>query len=114
MSPYAVYVKPEALAAAKHLPGNLRQRVKRSIDGFGKEPRPPDSKPLGFPDSERFPGPGVEVRRLRVDKWRVVYTIREEGRVVNVLAIRKRPPYDYGDLQELLRNLAEEPSSDNS
>lgn len=37
-----------------------------------------------------------------MDKWRVVYTITEAEQVVDVLAVRKRPPYDYGDLEALL------------
>jgi mRNA interferase RelE/StbE len=31
-----------------------------------------------------------------------VYGITEKDKVVDVLAVRKRPPYDYGDLEELL------------
>jgi len=30
-----------------------------------------------------------------------VYAISEEERTVDVLAVRKRPPYDYGDLADL-------------
>ena len=107
MSAYTVYVTAEALAVVKRLPGKVRQRVKRSIDDIENEPRPHDSKQLEFPDPERLPGRGIEVRRLRVDKWRVLYTIREDEKVIDVLAIRKRPPYDYGDLQELLGGASE-------
>jgi mRNA interferase RelE/StbE len=32
----------------------------------------------------------------------VVYTITDADHAVDVVAVRKRPPYDYGDLQELL------------
>ena len=39
---------------------------------------------------------------MRLDKWRVVYAITEAEHVVDVLAVRKRPPYDYGDLDRLL------------
>jgi mRNA interferase RelE/StbE len=45
------------------------------------------------------------VRRLRLDKWRVVYAITEEDKAVDVLAVRKRPPYDYSDLEKLLANM---------
>jgi mRNA interferase RelE/StbE len=107
MNSYTVYVTPEALVAAKRLPGNVRQRVRRSIDGLQIEPRPSGSKTLDFPDADQFPGRDVEVRRLRLDNLRVLYTIRETEKVVDVLAIRKRPPYDYGDLQELLRDIGE-------
>ena len=110
MSPYTVYVTPAALDAAKHLPGHVRQRVKRSIDDLQTEPRSPGSKPLDFSEAEQPPGIEVEVRRLRLEKWRVLYTIREADKVVDVLAVRKRPPYDYGDLGKLLRDLGESES----
>jgi mRNA interferase RelE/StbE len=44
----------------------------------------------------------AELCRLRLDKWRVVYTISEADLAIDVLAVRKRPPYDYGDLGALL------------
>ncbi len=107
MSRYTVYVTPEVLAVAKRLPGNVRQREKRSIDGLQTDPRPPGSKELDFPDKNELAGRGVEVWRVRLDKWRLLYTIRETEKVVDVLAIRRRPPYDYGDLPELLSGLGE-------
>jgi mRNA interferase RelE/StbE len=45
---------------------------------------------------------GVEARRLRLDQWRVVYTIDAEWDVIPVLAVRKRPPYNYEDLAALM------------
>jgi mRNA interferase RelE/StbE len=82
----------------KDLPGNMRQRVKRAVDALADEPRPPTSKALDFPDFER------ELRRLRLDRWRIVYAITEPERAVDVVAVRKRPPYDYADLQRLLES----------
>jgi hypothetical protein len=32
-----------------------------------------------------------------------VYAIDEEAIVVDVMEIRQRPPYDYGDLSELIQ-----------
>jgi len=34
-----------------------------------------------------------------------VYVIDEEWELVTVLAVRKRPPYDYEDLKELLAEI---------
>lgn len=110
MSSYTVYVTPAALDAAKHLPGHVRQRVKRSIDDLQTEPRPPGSKALDFPVADQASGLEVEVRRLRLDKWRVLYTICEAQKTVDVLAVRKRPPYDYGDLGTLLHDLGQSES----
>jgi len=40
-----------------------------------------------------------------MDRWRVVYAITESDKTIDILAVRKRPPYDYGDLEELLEAL---------
>lgn len=83
----------------KALPGHMRQRVKHAVDAFEQDPRPAKSKKLNVP------GIPWELRRLRLDRWRIVYAITESEKWVDVLAVRRRPPYDYGDLQELLKNL---------
>lgn len=99
MSRYTVYVIPSARPKIKELPGNIRQRVRRTIDSLADNPRPAKSKKLDIPDIES------EVRQLRLDQWRIVYAITEADNIVDVLTIRKRPPYDYGDLEELLREV---------
>jgi mRNA interferase RelE/StbE len=62
-------------------------------------PRPPNSKQLDVSGEEAL---ACEVRRLRINNWRVADLITEEEKAVDVVAVRKRPPYDYGDLAELL------------
>jgi mRNA interferase RelE/StbE len=99
VSRYTVYVIPEAWSHLKELPGHLRQRAKRAIDSLADNPRPVRSKALEMGDL------GVEARRLRLDQWRIVYTISEADKIVDILAARRRPPYDYGDLEELLREV---------
>jgi len=44
----------------------------------------------------------AEIRRLRLDTWRIVYAVTEADHAIDVLAVRKRPPYDYGDLTSLI------------
>jgi mRNA interferase RelE/StbE len=72
-----------------------------AIDGLAGEPRPPQCRPLHAPDATS------ELRRLRLDRWRIVYAVSDEVRWVWVLAVKRRPPYDYDDLPELLTRLAE-------
>lgn len=96
MSAYTVYVIPAAFREIKDLPGHVRQRVRCAIDAFADNPRPPSSKKLDLQETD------CEVWRLRLDKWRVVYAISNTDKAVDVLAVRKRPPYDYGDLEKLL------------
>ena len=83
----------------KTLPGNMRQRVKWAIKKMADNPRLPESKELDVPDFEH------ELRHLRLDRWRVIYSVSEADRAVDVLAVRKRPPYDYADLEESLEDL---------
>ena len=67
MSRYTVYTTPSALQEAQDLPGHMRQRVKRAVRALADNPRPAGSKELDVPELEH------EVRRLKLDKWRVVY-----------------------------------------
>jgi mRNA interferase RelE/StbE len=98
VSRYKVYVTPAARTEIKTLPGKVRQRVRRAVTAFADNPRPAKSKVLGALDLP------VEVRRLRLERWRIVYAITEADQIVDVLAVRKRPPYDYGDLDALLKD----------
>jgi mRNA interferase RelE/StbE len=99
MTRYELLIEPEVHQARKRLPGYVRQRLKRMFDDLTEEPRPSESKMLDISGLD-VPS-GVELRRLRVDPWRVIYGINEEERWVWMLAIRRRPPYDYEDLDEL-------------
>lgn len=99
MSRYKVYITPQTFKEIKGLPGNIRQRVRRAIGELANDPRPSEGKAL----STEF---DRELWRLRLDRWRIVYTITEADLTVDVLAIRKRPPYDYGDLEALLEDIS--------
>ena len=96
MSRYTVYVIPRAWQEIKNLPGHMRQRVRRAVDELADDPHPPRSRRL---KTERVT---PELYRLRLDRWRIVYGITEQDKVVDVLTVHKRPPCDYGDLEELI------------
>ncbi len=83
----------------KSLPGYVRQRVKKSVDALAFDPRPPGSKSLDFPELDG------DLRRLRLDNWRIVYAVSNGEKTVDILAVRKRPPYRYEDLAELVEKL---------
>ncbi len=97
-----VWIDPDTLKELRKSPGNVRQRLHRLALALGDEPRPAGSKALTPPDS--WPA-HLELRRLRVDSWRILYVIDAEWKLITILAIRKRPPYDYKDLQDLLDKL---------
>ena len=47
-----------------------------------------------------------EPRRLRIEQWRIIYAVIDhEIKIVAVLAVRRRPPYDYQDIEELFLTL---------
>ena len=46
-----------------------------------------------------------EVRRIRLEDWRIVYAVNETWQEIAVLTIQKRPPYDYEDLEFLVSEL---------
>ena len=96
MTRHTVYITPRAFSEIKDLPGHMRQRVKRAIAELAFDPRPSESRSLDMPGSE------CELRRFRIDRWRIIYVITEADRAIDVLGVRKRPPYDYGDLGTLL------------
>jgi mRNA interferase RelE/StbE len=100
MKRYEVLLEPSVHQARKRLPGRFRQRVKRAIAALADDPRPSDSRALDVSDMD-VP-PDVELRRIRMDPWRVVYAVSDAEAWVWVLAVRKRPPYDYEDLEEML------------
>ncbi len=119
MSSYTVYVTPTAWDEVQELPGHMRQRVRRAIAGLADEPRPAESKALVRPIQEEALEaqdtaasaedqpyePAHELRRIRLDRWRIVYAITETDQAIDVVAVRKRPPYDYGDLEHLLAEI---------
>ena len=74
----------------------MRQRVRRAIDDLLTETRPSSSMPLEYPNVDR------KFRRIRLDRWRIVYAIDETESAIDILAVRKRPPYDYGDLSDII------------
>lgn len=100
---YTLFIEPEVHAVRRSLPGYMRQRVYRLISDFTDTPRPANSRPLANP-SLTLPS-GVEIRRVRLEQWRIIYAVHDAEAWVWVLAIYRRPPYDYADLPELVKKL---------
>ena len=97
-----LWIEPPALKELKQLPGASRAKVRHAINALAKNPRPSKSIPLTPPLEFTANRPNIEPRRLSLGKWRVIYVIDDPWQTIGVLAIRKRPPYDYDDLAELL------------
>lgn len=97
---YQLSIEPEVLASRKALPGHIRQCVKQSISELVQNPRPHNSQPLEI-EGLGVP-PEIELRRIRLEKWRIIYAIHEGEGWIWVWGIRERPPYDYDDLEEMM------------
>lgn len=104
MASYRVEVSHEVRQEIRQLPGNVRQRIFRTLQELAQEPRPYSSKSLDVNKLDITLELGADLRRIRLDRWRVIYLIEEDVQVVSVLAIRKRPPYQYEDLSDLLQS----------
>lgn len=99
---YQIDVSPDVQKVIPTLPGNIRQRIRRAISSLAQDPRPSRSKKLEFSLVDGEP------RRLRLEKWRILYVIIETDiKLVAILAVRKRPPYSYGDLSDLFAEFTE-------
>jgi mRNA interferase RelE/StbE len=94
-----LWVEPAVHQARKQLPGHVRQQVKRLIAALADAPRPHNSRLLDVTGLDM--PPGVELRRIRLGRWRVIYAVHEAEGWVWVLGVHRRPPYDYEDLNEL-------------
>jgi len=102
---YRIWLEADVHERRGVLPGNVRQRIKKLIDNLGIEPRPARSLVL---DLEDLPlSAQIEIRRVRLENWRIIYAVNDTERWVWVLAIHRRPPYDYEDLVELASKLSE-------
>jgi mRNA-degrading endonuclease RelE of RelBE toxin-antitoxin system len=89
----------------ERLPGHIRQRVKRLLVELEQQPKPSRSQSLNIAGLDA--PPGVEIRRIRLEQWRIIYAYNEEDMWIWVLGIRQRPPYDYEDLPEMISKLSE-------
>jgi mRNA interferase RelE/StbE len=105
MASYEVEVTSQAREEIRRLPGHVRQRVIRTLQTLKHEPHPQGSRLLDTAKADIELEPGMELYRIRIASWRIVYLIEEEWKLISVLAIRKRPPYQYDDLDELMRNV---------
>ncbi|HJW89025.1 MAG TPA: type II toxin-antitoxin system RelE/ParE family toxin [Anaerolineales bacterium] len=89
--PYRIRLTRLARLAVRRLPGNLRQRARRMIDGLANEPRPTNAKEL-----RDEPG----LYRMRLDGWRIIYQVDDETQGVFVLTIRRKVgPETYKNIE---------------
>lgn len=105
MAFYQVNVTHQVRKEIRQLPGHIRQRVIHILQALQKEPHPSNSRPLDTIKADIKLDSTIELCRIRIDSWRIVYVIEEEVNLISVLAVRRRPPYQYDDLAELIKNV---------
>lgn len=101
MGSYRVEITQAAKREIRDLPGHIRPLVFKELKSLERNAQPHTSK--GMRSTQKFKIPeSIELRRIRIDRWRIVYVVEKESSLITVLAIRKRPPYQYEDLAKLL------------
>ncbi len=81
MDEYSVVFARSARKELVALPAKLAQRVLTNIEGLQRDPRPPGCKKLEG---------SVNLWRIRIGHYRVLYAIDDEHRIVDVIAVRHR------------------------
>jgi mRNA interferase RelE/StbE len=88
--PYRLKLSKEVQHEIDRLPGNMRQRVRRSIAELAANPRPSAAKALE--------GDLTGYYRLRLDDYRIIYTIEDDVLIVTIIRVAKRTPRTYTGL----------------
>jgi len=88
--PYRLSISRQVHRHIDRLPGNVRQRVRRTIAQLALDPRPEDAKEM-VDDLTGF-------YRLRVDVYRIIYTIDEDEVLVEVIRVAQRTSSTYEGL----------------
>jgi mRNA interferase RelE/StbE len=102
MASYRVEISNIARREIRNLPGNARPLIIHALQSLENDPHPYSSKGMKSIRGLKIPL-GMELRRIRINRWRMVYVVELELSLITVLAIRKRPPYQYEDLEDLLK-----------
>ena len=89
--PYRIRYSDESKRTIRDIPGNYRQRVRRTIEGLVSDPRPVEAIEL-----ERELG---GLFKIKLDRFRIIYTFNEDAGIVFIIGIRpKTGPETYEDL----------------
>jgi mRNA interferase RelE/StbE len=88
--PYRIKLSKQVKNEIERLPGNVRQRIKKAVAELAYNPRPPAAQALGAELAGYY--------RIRLDQYRIIYTIEDGLLVVEVIRVAKRTPRTYEGL----------------
>ena len=81
MDEYQVFFTHSARKELESLPTRLGERIVRRLESLVTSPRPPGCRKLAGTKNSW---------RLRVGDYRVIYTVDDTSRIVDVIAVRHR------------------------
>lgn len=87
---YRLRIGREVQRQIDRLPGNVRQRVKRTIASLAFEPRPGNAEELG----EELAG----FWRIKLDDYRIIYSVYDDIVTVEIVRVARRTPKTYTGL----------------
>ena len=89
--PYQINYTDGARQALRTVPSNYRQRIRGVIEALANNPLPSKSKEL-----RDLPGR----YRLRIDSWRIIYRVDNQGLTILILRVRRKEgPETYQDIE---------------
>ena len=96
---YRLKLTRQARAEIDTLPGNMRQRIRRTIAQLAENPRPDNAKALR--------GELRGYYRVRIEAYRIIYTVNDDVVVVAVVRVAKRSTrsYDHHKMGQLCQKL---------
>ena len=80
MASYSLRFKRSVRKDVKSIPRPDMERILNAVDGLADNPHPPGAKPLT----------GRDAWRLRVGKYRVIYSVDHDNVIVEVIKIGHR------------------------
>ncbi len=92
--PYRLDVKRRAQRQLRKLPTRVYDEVVQAILELEYDPHPPVADSL----RDQYD----DVYKIKVDGWRIFYTIDEDDRIVRVINVKRRTRDTYNSLYSLL------------
>jgi mRNA interferase RelE/StbE len=87
---YRLRISKKVEREIERLPGKVRQRVRRTIASLAFDPRPQHATEL----EEELAG----FWRIKIEDYRIIYTIKDELVVVEIMRVVRRSPRTYQGL----------------
>lgn len=87
---YRLKISKAVRLEIERLPGNIRQRLKRTIAGLAFEPRPANASEL----EDELAG----FWRIKLEHYRIIYSIDDDVVTVEIIRVARRTPNTYDEL----------------